>query len=136
MQRLDLCLLPAAVVPEDAPAGPVGQYEALVLVGRAFLRAGSDALELEPGQTSQACGEARLFERLERHIEARIKQDIGVEQLAHFAGLSQGSLCQVFKGHARTSPRSHIRRKKLEHVQAALMDPAVRVASATAVALD
>lgn len=86
--------------------------------------------------TSQTCGQARLFERLERHIEARIKQDISVEQLAQFAGLSQRSLYQVFKDQARTSPRSYIRRKKLEHVYATLMDPAVRVASVTAVALD
>lgn len=86
--------------------------------------------------TSQLCGQARLFERLDRHIEARIKQDISVEQLALFAGLSQRSLYQVFKDQAHTSPRSYIRRKKLEHVYATLMDPAVRVASVTAVALD
>lgn len=86
--------------------------------------------------TSQTCGQARLFERLERHIEARIKQDISVEQLAQFAGLSQRSLYQVFKDQARMSPRTYIRRKKLEHVYATLMDPAVRVASVTAVALD
>jgi len=86
--------------------------------------------------SSQTCGQVRLFERLERHIEARIKQDISVEQLAQFAGLSQRSLYQVFKDQARMSPRSYIRRKKLEHVYATLMDPAVRVASVTAVALD
>ncbi len=85
---------------------------------------------------SHECAHTRLFERVERHIESRIKQDITVEQLAHFAGLSQRSLYQLFRQHARMSPRNFIRHKKLEHVYATLMDPAVRVASVTAVALD
>lgn len=85
---------------------------------------------------SHECAHTRLFERVERHIESRIKQDITVEQLAQFAGLSQRSLYQLFRQHGRMSPRNFIRHKKLEHVYATLMDPAVRVASVTAVALD
>lgn len=85
---------------------------------------------------SHECAHTRLFERVERHIESRIKQDITVGQLAQFAGLSERSLYQLFRQHARMSPRNFIRHKKLEHVYATLMDPAVRVASVTAVALD
>ena len=120
-----------------ASEGASGAVRAQLFMHYAHAIANKLLFTLQRNQpTSQTCGQVRLFERLKRHIEARIKQDISVEQLAQFAGLSQRSLYQVFKDQARMSPRSYIRRKKLEHVYATLMDPAVRVASVTAVALD
>ncbi len=76
------------------------------------------------------------FERLEQYIEANIKQDISVEELAKQARMSTRSLYLLFEKHVKTTPKNYIRQKKLEAVYRSLMDPACRIANITAVALD
>lgn len=76
------------------------------------------------------------FERLARYIEDHIRDDIAVEDLAHFANISVRSLYLVFERHAGVSPKHYIRHKKLEHAYAAILDRACPLPNVTAVALE
>ena len=76
------------------------------------------------------------FERIAQYIEANLKQDIGLEQLAEVVRLSPRSLYALFERHAGTSPKHYIRNKKLERVHACLSDPTAKVRNVTEVALD
>lgn len=79
---------------------------------------------------------AASFERILHFIEANLKHDISVEQLARLAHSSPRSLYALFERHTGTTPKSFIRQKKLEQIRSSLTDPASRVRNVTQVALD
>jgi AraC-like DNA-binding protein len=76
------------------------------------------------------------FERLVRFIEANLKRDISVEELAQHAHISPRSLYLLFEKHAKATPKEFIRQKKLGQVYANLMNPASALSNVTAVALE
>lgn len=76
------------------------------------------------------------FERLAQYVEDNIKRDICVDELARLAHMSLRSLYLLFERCAGTTPKNYIRRRKLEHVHAALTDPSRPVQNITGVALD
>lgn len=82
--------------------------------------------------TLQSCS----FERLAQYIDENIKRDISVEELAQISHTSLRSLYLLFERYAQTTPKNYIKRRKLERVHAALIDPANMVRSVTAIALD
>lgn len=82
------------------------------------------------------CLQSGSFERISEYIEERIKQDIGVDELAQVARMSLRSLYLLFERHAKTTPKCYIKQRKLEKVHAILTDPSFAVPNVTAVALD
>lgn len=76
------------------------------------------------------------FERVVRFIEANLKRDISVEELAQHAHISPRSLYLLFEKHANTTPKDFIRQKKLGQVYSTLMNPASALSNVTVVALE
>jgi len=76
------------------------------------------------------------FDRIVQYIEENLKQDISVELLAQLSHISIRSLYALFERHADSTPKSYIKRKKLERIHACLSDPSQRVRNVTEIALD
>ena len=76
------------------------------------------------------------FDRLAQYIEENIKRDISVDELARVAHMSLRSLYLLFERCADATPKNFIKRRKLEHVHAALTDTTCPPPNVTAVALD
>lgn len=86
-------------------------------------RSGTDS------QTAALC-------RLNRYIDEHLKEDLHPEDLAAIAHMSLRSVYLLFQQHVGETPRRYILGRKLEEVQAALLDPGCHVRSITELALE
>lgn len=80
--------------------------------------------------------ENHTFERISRFIEARLKEDIGLEDLVNHTRLSKRSIYLLFEKQVQTSPMNYIRRRKLEAVHQALLNQPSKCQNVTGIALD
>jgi len=98
----------------------------------------SKLLALPGGNLSRDAlvGSCPSFERLVEFIERNLKQDIGLEQLAELAHMSQRSLYLLFERKVGTTPKSYIRQRKLEQIHGRLSDPSAKVRNITEIAMD
>ncbi|UVM14388.1 AraC family transcriptional regulator [Pseudomonas sp. B21-023] len=76
------------------------------------------------------------LERILDYVERNLMLDMTAETLAEQANMSVRSLYALFDRHLNTTPRQHIRQRKLERVRACLSDPSCTVRSVTELALD
>lgn len=76
------------------------------------------------------------FGRISDYIDEHLKKDISVEQLAELANMSLRSLYMLFERKVGTTPKSYIRRRKLEQIHGRLSDPSAKVRNITEIAMD
>ncbi|MBE7374557.1 AraC family transcriptional regulator [Pseudomonas lopnurensis] len=76
------------------------------------------------------------FGRISDYIDEHLKKDISVEQLAELANMSLRSLYTLFERKVGTTPKSYIRRRKLEQIHGRLSDPSAKVRNITEIAMD
>lgn len=88
-------------------------------------------VRLEPPSLTEV-----LFQRLDKFIEANLRRDICIDELAHEAHMSRRSLYLLFEKHAKTTPKNYVRKKRLEAIYSVLMNPASHVVNITSLALD
>lgn len=76
------------------------------------------------------------FERIAEYIEANLKQDISLEQLAQVVHLSPRALHGLFERNVGITAKHYIRNRKLERVRTCLIDPTSKTRNITEVAMD
>jgi len=86
-------------------------------------------------QQQESVAQDRLFQRMLGHVEANIKNELGVEELAAHCGVSVRTVYNLFAKHLSTTPRLYIKQMKFKSLQQALLtQPALR--NVTEAALD
>ena len=99
---------------------------------------GSKLLTLMTTNITREClaSPSASIERILDYIERNLKQDLGAEDLAAQARMSQRSLYVLFERELGVTPLQYIRQRKLERIHSCLSDPSCSVRSLTELALD
>ena len=87
-------------------------------------------------QRDQAGESCPSFRRIADYIEAHLKKDISVEQLAELARMSSRSLYLLFERKAGTTPKNYIRQRRLERIHQQLSRSPGSVRNITEIAMD
>ncbi|CAM3597426.1 XylDLEGF operon transcriptional activator 1 [Pseudomonas reidholzensis] len=78
----------------------------------------------------------RSLQRVLTHIDEHLNAQLAPAALSKLANVSLRGLYLLFDQRVGVSPRRYILRRRLERIQATLLDPGCRVRSVTALALD
>jgi AraC-like DNA-binding protein len=77
-----------------------------------------------------------VFNLITDYIDRHLKHDIGCEELAQLAQMSERSLYELFERNVQTTPRQYIRQKKLKRINACLRDVECLVRNLTELAME
>lgn len=109
--------------------GPLAEQYSRLLAAKLLC-----ALETNIGRAPEDSCPA--FSRIAGYIEAHLKKDISVEQLAGLAHMSSRSLYLLFERKAGTTPGNYIRQRKLERIHRQLSRYPASVRNITEIAMD
>lgn len=80
--------------------------------------------------------ELKMFKQIDNYIDANIKTDVSIEELAEVSNVSKRTLYNLFAKHRSVSPKYYVKQKKLAAVRQLLQAKPYGIANVTEIAMD